>query len=94
MTAREVSDNTGAAALLGHMPRAEWLLADRGYDADWYRESMKNKGIRICIQRRKTRKKEISFDRRRYERRNRIEIQFGRLKGWPIVGKTVPRTVF
>ena len=31
---------------------------------------------------------------RRYKRRNRIEIMFGRLKDWPIVGKTVPRTVF
>jgi hypothetical protein len=29
-----VSDYTGAAALLGCLPNAEWLLADRGYDAD------------------------------------------------------------
>ena len=45
MTAGEVSDYTGAAALLRHMPSAEWLLADRGYDADWYREALKDKGI-------------------------------------------------
>jgi transposase len=28
-TAGEVSDHTGAAALLDSLPKAEWLLADR-----------------------------------------------------------------
>ena len=28
--------DVGAAALLGSLPKAEWLLADRGYDADWF----------------------------------------------------------
>ena len=41
MTAGQVSDYTGAAALLGSLPAAEWLLADRGYDADWFREALK-----------------------------------------------------
>ncbi len=35
MTAAQVSDYTGAAALIGSLPKAGWLLADRGYDADW-----------------------------------------------------------
>ena len=82
MTAGEVSDYTGAAALLGQMPKAEWLLADRGHDADWYREALKDKGIRVCIPGRKSRKKKIRFDRRRYKRRNRIEIMFGGPKDW------------
>jgi len=30
----------GAAALLGSLPKADWLLADRGYDADWFREAL------------------------------------------------------
>ncbi len=30
MTAGRVSDYAGAAALLGSLPLAEWLLADRG----------------------------------------------------------------
>ena len=38
MTAGQVSDYTGAAALLGSLPAAEWLIADRGYDADWFRD--------------------------------------------------------
>jgi transposase len=38
MTAGEVTDYTGAAVLLHSLPKAEWLLADRGYDADWFRD--------------------------------------------------------
>jgi transposase len=36
MTVGEVSDDTAAAALLGSLPAAEWMIADRGYDADWF----------------------------------------------------------
>ena len=36
MTAGQVSDYTGAAALLDDLPKAQWLLGDRGYDADWF----------------------------------------------------------
>jgi transposase len=34
MTAGQVSEYTGAAALMNGFPEAEWLLADRGYDAE------------------------------------------------------------
>src|SRR3546814_561398 len=37
MTAGQVSDYIGAAALLDELPKAQWLLTDRGYDADWFR---------------------------------------------------------
>ncbi len=30
MTAGQVSDYTGLAALLSHLPEADWLIADRG----------------------------------------------------------------
>ena len=82
MSAGQVSDYTGAAALLGSLPKAGWLLADRGYDADWFREALKDKGIKPCIPGRKSRGKPIKPDKRRYKRRNRIEIMFGRLKDW------------
>ncbi|WP_406622306.1 transposase [Pararhodobacter zhoushanensis] len=45
MSAGQVSDYTGAAALLGSLPAAEWLLGDRGYDADWFRDALKDKGV-------------------------------------------------
>ena len=43
---------------------------------------MKDKGVRACIPARKQRKKPVKYDKRRYKRRNRIEIMFGRLKDW------------
>ena len=82
MSAGQISDHTSAAALLGSLPRADWLLADRGYDADRFREALKDKGIKVCIPGRKPRKKAVKYDKRRYKRRNRIEIMFGRLKDW------------
>lgn len=82
MTAGQVIDYTGAADLLGSLPKAEWLLADRGYDGDGFRDVLKNKGIRPCIPGRQSRRKPIKHDMRRYKRRNRIAILFGRLKDW------------
>jgi transposase len=59
---------------------ADWLLADRGYDADWLRESLKDNGIMPCIPGRKSLGKPIWHDKHRYRRRKGIEIMFGRLK--------------
>ena len=80
MTAGQVSDYIGAAALLGSLPAAEWMIADRGYDADWFRDALKDKGIHPCIPGRKSRGKAVRYGKRRYRRRNCIEIMFGRLK--------------
>jgi transposase len=80
--AGQVSDYTGAAALLGSLPKAEWLLAVRGYDADWFREALNEKGIKPCFPGRKSRGKPIKHDNRRYKRRNPIEIMFRQLKDW------------
>jgi len=67
------------------LPKAEWLPADCGYDADWFRDALKDKGIKPCIPGRKSRGKPIKHDKLRYRRRNRIEIMFGRLKDWRCV---------
>ena len=82
ITAGQVSDYVGARALCGSLPAVEWLIPDRGYDADWFREALQDKGIRPCIPGRKARDKPVRYDKRRYKRRNRIEIMFGRLKDW------------
>lgn len=50
--------------------------------ADWFREALKDKGIKPCIPGRKSRGKAVRYDKRHYKRRNRIEIMFGRLKDW------------
>ena len=55
MTAGQVIDYTGAAALLDDLPKAQWLLGDRGYDADWFRDALQAKGIQSCIPGRRSR---------------------------------------
>ena len=82
LSAGQVSDYTGAAALLSSFPEADYLLADRGYDADWFRYALKNKGITPCIPGRISRETPVKYDQRRYRRRSRIEMMFGRLKDW------------
>jgi len=60
MSAGETNDYTGgAAALLDSLPPAQWLLAERCYDADWFREGLKNKGRKACIPGRKSRTKPV-----------------------------------
>lgn len=54
----------------------------RQHFADWFRDALKDKGLRACIPSRKQRKTPVKYDKRRYKRRNRIEIMFGRLKDW------------
>jgi transposase len=48
-----------------------------GYDADWFRDALQATGITPCIPGRKSRDKTVKYDKRRYKRRNRIEIMFG-----------------
>lgn len=82
VTTGQVSDYICARPLLKGLPQVEWLLGDRGYDADWLREGLKDKGIRACIPGRKQRKVNVKHDKRRHRGRNRFEIMFGRLKDW------------
>ena len=82
VSAGQVSDYIGARALLSSLPDVDWLLGDRGYHADWFRDALQDKEIRACIPCRKQRKKPAKYDKRRYKRRNRIEIMFARLKDW------------
>jgi len=82
LTAGQCSDYFGARALLDSLPPAKHMLADRGYDADWYREALVDKGITPCIPSRKGRKTPVHYDEARYRQRHRIENSFARLKDW------------
>ena len=44
ITAGQAIGCTGAAALLGSLPEAEWLLAARSYDADWLQRCIGRQG--------------------------------------------------
>ena len=80
LTAGPRSDDIGARALLESLPTARHRLADRGYDADWYREALETRGIAPRIPSRKGRKVPIPHDATRYRDRLKIENGFARLK--------------
>ena len=40
MTARQVSDHKDAAALLNDLRKPQWLLGDRSYDVNWFRNAL------------------------------------------------------
>lgn len=74
--------------------KGQWMLAERGYDADWCRDALQAKGIMPRILGRKSWNVPITYDKRRY--RSRIEIMFGRLKDWRRIATRYDRypTVF
>ena len=82
LSAGQISDYTGARALLNRLPAARTMLADRGYDADWFREGLEEQGIAPCIPSRRGRKALIPHDPKLYALRHRIENMFARLKDW------------
>ena len=71
-----------AMMMIDALPRAKTLLGDRGYDADWFRVAMVNRGISACIPSKPNRKVPIPHDRVLYRQRHRIENMFGKLKDW------------
>ena len=78
----QMSDSKGAALMIDALPRAKALLADRGYDADWFRAALHARGIAACIPSKANRKVPIPHDTVLYRQRHRIENMFGKLKDW------------
>lgn len=44
VTDGQVSDYIEALALLSSIPNVDWLLGNRGYDADWFQDALKRQG--------------------------------------------------
>jgi transposase len=78
----QMSDDTGAKLLYAHLPAAETLIADKGYDSDEFRDALAAKGITTCIPSRSNRIADIIYANGLSKTRGRIEIMFGRLKDW------------
>jgi transposase len=78
----QMSDYKGAALMIEALPPATQLLGDKGYDADWFRMALAERGIAACIPSKSNRKKPIEHDRVLYRQRHKIENMFGRLKDW------------
>jgi len=82
LPAGQTSDYIGARVLLSSFPQAGALLADRGYDADWFRNGLIDMGISSCIPSRAGRKVQVPHDAELYRQRHKIENMFARLKDW------------
>lgn len=82
LSAGQISDVKGALALLGSLPPAKMLLGDKGYDADWFREALAERGIDACIPARRGQKNPAAHDASLYRKRHRVENLFARLKDW------------
>jgi transposase len=78
----QMSDYKGAALMLDALPRAKELLGDKGYDADWFRQALAERGITACIPSKSNRIVQIEHDCTLYRQRHKIENMFGRLKDW------------
>lgn len=92
MTAGQVSDYNSPRLFLDGQPDTNHLLADRGHDADWFRERLKQKRTAPGTPSRKNRKTPISHDKKRYKERHNVEIMFGRLKDWRRVAMRFDRS--
>lgn len=78
----QMNDCKGAALMIEAFPKARTLLADRGYDADWFRAALAERGIATCIPSKINRKVPIPHDAALYRQRHKIENMFGKLKDW------------
>jgi len=66
--------------LLARAGGARYVLADKGYDADALRRTLRQAGAVPVIPGRISRKRQIVYDKARYRERHRIENAFCRIK--------------
>ena len=53
--------------MLDDLSKANSMLTDRGYDADWFRDALEKKGLRPYIPGRKSRSLPVKYDKWRYK---------------------------
>ena len=78
----QMSDHKGARLVLDALPKASTLIADRGYDSNWFRQALTEKGITPCIPPTRNRKRPSDDDKVLYRQRHKIENMFAKLKDW------------
>ena len=73
LTEGQMSNHKGAFLLFSPLPRAKELLADKGYDSDWFRAALTERGIAPCSPPRKNRKVQYHYDKDLYRQRHKID---------------------
>ena len=77
----EAADISYAEALVNN-EHCDYLLGDRGYDADFFRAALERNKVTPVIPGRCNRLKNISYDKAIYQERNVIERFFNRMKNF------------
>jgi transposase len=80
LTSGEAHDNRLCARLLAGLRPQALLLADRGYDADWIRTLVAQRGAWANIPPKRNRKNPICFSAHLYRGRNLVERFFNKIK--------------
>ncbi len=80
LTSGEAHDNRLCAALLSELQPQTLLLADRGYDANWIRRFVAQRGAWANIPPKRNRKEPICFSPYLYRARNLVERFFNKIK--------------
>jgi transposase len=80
LTAGEVHDNRLVPDLIEGLQPKTLLLADRGYDADWIRDLIWQRGGWANIPPKRNRKDPVNFSPYLYKDRNLVERFFNKIK--------------
>ncbi|MDR2432215.1 MAG: IS5 family transposase, partial [Puniceicoccales bacterium] len=81
LTAGNVNDIVGAGELLKDLPDADYLLADKGYDANWFQEELRRRRVEP-VYLSEAAAKSTTLRHKSLKRRHKIENMFSRLKDW------------
>jgi transposase len=92
LTGGQAHDNRLCSVLLRHLPRRARLLADRGYDADWIRAFVAERGAWANIPPKRNRKDPICFSPYLYRDRNLVERFFNKIRQCPDTTSSPPTT--
>ena len=79
LSAGQRSDYIGARALLVSLPLSGAMFADRGYDADWYRNALIERDIQPGILSKRNRKIGVPHDADLHRKRHKVENMFARV---------------
>jgi transposase len=82
LTPGNMSDITAAYDLISRAGAMSYLIADKGYDADAFRQRLRAKKTVPVIPGRSNRKRKIRYDKTRYKDRHLVENAFCRLKNF------------
>ena len=77
-----MSDHKGARLVLDALPPAKALIADRGYDSNWFRAGARRQRHRALHPVEQEPQDPLPYDKVLYRQRHKVENLFAKLKDW------------